>query len=154
MHAKLASAGASWKHKKSRPLWPAFFVSAALLCTLLVLLPTSGSLTAAPKTKIVHGTTNGSMLTVNDKFGQSMANAGDLDGSGGRVLVVGASGARGSSSQYVCPSEFPRDIMCLGWTEAGPPCYGVRVEDYGTVVLLVLCPIIANCVSYADRRLH
>ena len=58
----------------------------------------SGSL--ASSTNIGHGTTNGPMLASNDKFGQSIANAGNLDGSGGRVLVVGATGAGSSAGEF------------------------------------------------------
>ena len=50
----------------------------------------SGSLTRT--TKIAHGTTNGPLLSDRYLFGHSIANAGDLDGSGGRVLAVGGTG--------------------------------------------------------------
>ena len=48
----------------------------------------SGNLTAT--TKIGSTTTNGPTLAILDKFGTSIANAGDLDGGGGTVLAVGA----------------------------------------------------------------
>ena len=48
----------------------------------------SGNLTAT--TKIGSGTTNGPTLAILDKFGTSIANAGDLGGGGGTVLAVGA----------------------------------------------------------------
>ena len=51
----------------------------------------AGSLTATP-TKIAHGTSNGPVLTDGYVFGASLASAGNLDGSGGRVLVVGGTG--------------------------------------------------------------
>ena len=51
----------------------------------------SGSLTRT--TKIAHGTTNGPLLSDRYLFGSSIANAGDLDGSGGRVLAVGGTGS-------------------------------------------------------------
>ena len=52
----------------------------------------AGSLTATP-TKIAHGTEdNAPVLTNNYLFGSSLASAGNLDGSGGRVLAIGGAG--------------------------------------------------------------
>ena len=52
----------------------------------------AGSLTATP-TKIAHGTgDNAPVLTNNYLFGSSLASAGNLDGSGGRVLAIGGAG--------------------------------------------------------------
>ena len=60
----------------------------------------SGSLTAS--TEITHVTASGPSLASNDKFGNSLANAGDLDGDGGTVLAVGANGdASGKGSIYL-----------------------------------------------------
>ena len=52
----------------------------------------AGSLTAVP-TKIASGTTEGPSLANSDFFGTSLANAGDLDGGGGTILAVGATGS-------------------------------------------------------------
>ena len=51
----------------------------------------TGSLTAIP-TKTAHDTTTGPVLTDRYRFGTSLASAGNLDGSGGRVLAVGGAG--------------------------------------------------------------
>ena len=61
----------------------------------LLFFDDAGSLTATA-TKIASGTTNGPVLTNSSYFGASLANAGNLAGSGGRVLVVGSTGARDS----------------------------------------------------------
>ena len=50
----------------------------------------TGNLTAT--TKIAHGTDKGPVLSAEYYFGSGLAIAGNLDGSGGRVLVVGGSG--------------------------------------------------------------
>ena len=50
---------------------------------------TAGSLTTT--TKVTHGTTKGPVLGDNHRFG-NIANVGNLDGTGGRVLAVGGGG--------------------------------------------------------------
>ena len=52
----------------------------------------AGSLTAVP-TKIASGTTEGPSLANNDAFGSSLVFADDLDGGGGTVLAVSATGS-------------------------------------------------------------
>ena len=47
----------------------------------------TGNLTAT--TKVAHGTDNGPVLSNTYRFGSGLASAGNLDGSGGRVLAVG-----------------------------------------------------------------
>ena len=51
----------------------------------------AGSLSTIP-TKITHSTINGPTLAANYSFGSSLASAGNLDGSGGRVLAIGGAG--------------------------------------------------------------
>ena len=53
----------------------------------------SGNLTST--SKIASGTAKSPTLETNDSFGNSLANAGDLDGGGGTVLAVGAEGTTG-----------------------------------------------------------
>ena len=47
----------------------------------------TGNLTA--NTQVTHGTDNGPVLSNSYRFGSGLASAGNLDGSGGRVLAVG-----------------------------------------------------------------
>ena len=54
----------------------------------------SGNL--ATTTRVGHGTANGPVLSSNYYFGNSIANVGNLDGSGGRVLAVGGVGVASS----------------------------------------------------------
>ena len=69
----------------------------------------TGSLTATP-TQITQGTSNGPVLTSNYYFGTSLANAGNLDGTGGRVLAVGGVGVA------VAPSNKTGELQLLYFT--------------------------------------
>ena len=57
----------------------------------------TGSLTAKP-TKIAHGTAGGPVLSRGYFFGDSLASASNLDGSGGTVLAVGGVGSTGNDN--------------------------------------------------------
>ena len=62
----------------------------------------TGSL-AAPSTQITQDTTHGPVLTAGYRFGSSLANVGNLDGSGGRVLAVGGIGD--TSVEVMAPNK-------------------------------------------------
>ena len=57
----------------------------------------TGSLTAKP-TKIAHGTAGGPVLSRGYFFGDSLASASNLDGSGGTVLAAGGVGSSGNDN--------------------------------------------------------
>ena len=79
----------------------------------------TGSLTAIP-TKIGAGTSNGPILAVDDGFGGSIANAGDLYGNGGTVLAVGAPGSMGTAE--------PGAIYLLSFDAAGAFTGTVKID--------------------------
>ena len=108
----------------------------------LLSFSTSGNLTAT--TKIASGTANGPTIAVDDSFGYSLANAGDLYNNGGTVLVTGAREADG----------FKGAIYLLSFNTAGGLTGSKKIghgvdETNGTATTLnTLAPSIAAGDSF------